>query len=198
MIGRLQLIFANDSAVEDGRTVVNMNLFRFKKPEIRLTPTASELDQTRTTVVSVYATELICAADGEFGADRGTVWVSLDSFCLSAAVFAFADSGGGRGIGHMHDVAAVEAIPTMPASRCGVPGLGSRGMAGMASAGHHNIICLHKLYVFNYISGVIVVGHVRCCKVFIGRDRNSGHEISGHARSPVFISKKSARKQVVG
>ena len=167
MIGRLQLIFANDSAVEDGRTVVNMNLFRFKKPEIRLTPTASELDQTRTTVVSVYATELICAADGEFGADRGTVWVSLDSFCLSAAVFAFADSGGGRGIGRMHDVAAVEAIPTMPASRCGVPGLGSRGMAGMASAGHHNIICLHKLYVFNYISGVIVVGHVRC-KVFIG------------------------------
>ena len=69
-----------------------MNLFRFKKPEIRLTPTASELDQTRTTVVSVYATELICAADGEFGADRGTVWVSLDSFRLSAAVFALADS----------------------------------------------------------------------------------------------------------
>ena len=128
--------------------------------------------------------------------DAGTAF--RQSFCVSAAVFAFADSGGGRGIGHMHDVAAVEAIPTMPASRCGVPGLGSRGMAGMASAGHHNIICLHKLYVFNYISGVIVVGHVRCCKVFIGRDRNSGHEISGHARSPVFISKKSARKQVVG
>ena len=97
--------------------------------------------------------------------DAGTAF--RQSFCVSAAVFAFADSGGGRGIGRMHDVAAVEAVPTMPASRCGVPGLGSRGMAGMASAGHHNIICLHKLYVFNYISGVIVVGHVRC-KVFIG------------------------------
>ena len=107
--------------------------------------------------------------------DAGTAF--RQSFCVSAAVFAFADSGGGRGIGRMHDVAAVEAVPTMPASRCGVPGLGRRGMAGMASAGHHNIICLHKLYVFNYISGVIVVGHVRCCKVFIGRDRNSGHEI---------------------
>ena len=97
--------------------------------------------------------------------DAGTAF--RQSFCVSAAVFAFADSGGGRGIGRMHDVAAVEAVPTMPASRCGVPGLGRRGMAGMASAGHHNIICLHKLYVFNYISGVIVVGHVRC-KVFIG------------------------------
>ena len=99
--------------------------------------------------------------------DAGTAF--RQSFCVSAAVFAFADSGGGRGIGRMHDVAAVEAVPTMPAaSRCGVPGLGRRGMAGMASAGHHNIICLHKLYVFNYISGVVVVGHVRC-KVFIGR-----------------------------
>ena len=42
MIGRLQLIFANDSAVEDGRTVVNMNLFRFKKPEIRCMSSASK------------------------------------------------------------------------------------------------------------------------------------------------------------
>ena len=94
----------------------------------------------------------------------------------------------------MHDVAAVEAVPTMPASRCGVPGLGRRGMAGMASAGHHNIICLHKLYVFNYISGVIVVGHVRCCKVFIGR---LGPLLQG-TRNVISPQLNPARKQVVG
>ena len=111
-----------------------MNLFRFQKPEIRLTPTDSKHGCLLGRVGSVHATDSIYAADGEFSADRGTDILNLDSLRLSAAVFAFADSGGGRASGHIHDVAAVEAIPTIPAPRCGVPGLGSRGMAGMASS----------------------------------------------------------------